>query len=416
MKLIYTLLFLLLHQVCVAQPVYKPGDVIEDIKITRLLNADKKNVSFTSLKKQVTIIDFFGTWCVPCVKALPQLTSLQKKNENTLAVILISNEAEARLNKFLAARPAINFAVVADADNSITNQFKPPSYPYTVVINSANKIIAVTDAAAITNENIKDWLAGKNTNPLNMVKKQAPIGSVMNSNKRSNNKLVALSQTFMYAAKTGEATAGFETSMQQLNYKQLITGLKNDDDKKAFWINAYNAFTQVLLKKDSAAYQHRNRFFKNKQIEIAGKKFSLDDIEHGILRKSKVKWSLGYFNKLFTGKLEKQLRVDTPDYRVHFALNCGAKSCPPIAFYNNSNINEQLDIAASAYLNGEAIYDEHKNTLGLPAIMGWFRNDFGGRKKMLQLVKQKGIVPENKNPKIYFSPYNWDLHLNNYQN
>lgn len=69
------------------------------------------------------------------------------------------------------------------------------------------------------------------------------------------------------------------------------------------------------------------------------------------------------------------------DYRTHFALNCGAKSCPPIAFYKPEELNEQLDMAMKVYLQNETTYNQAKNIVELPAIMGWFRRDFGGKKK-----------------------------------
>jgi hypothetical protein len=106
----------------------------------------------------------------------------------------------------------------------------------------------------------------------------------------------------------------------------------------------------------------------------------LDDIEHGILRRSKVKWSFGYFNKLFPSAFEKKHRVDTLDYRIHFSLNCGAISCPPIAFYKPEQLDKQLEVATKVYLSGEAAYNEADNTVALPALMGWFRGDFGGKK------------------------------------
>ena len=148
---------------------------------------------------------------------------------------------------------------------------------------------------------------------------------------------------------------------------------------------------------------------------VAGKIFSLDKIEHGILRRSKIKWSLGYFSKLFPNKTEKDLRVDKLDYRIHFALNCGAKSCPPIAFYNPENINTQLDVAATAYLTAEAEYDAATNVLKLPAILSWFRRDFGGKQKMVELLKSKQLLKSDVNPKIKFKKYDWTLYLNNYK-
>lgn len=228
-------------------------------------------------------------------------------------------------------------------------------------------------------------------------------------------KWIQLSQDFMYAARTGEETSIFIQQLQQMSMNELISSVKTDNEKKAFWINLYNAYTQVALKNNPDQYKKRSRFFRKKQVAIAGHLFSLDDIEHGILRRSKIKWSLGYFNKLFPGKTEKALRVDHLDYRLHFALNCGAKSCPPIAYYNPEAIGKQLDLATKAYLKSDARYDEQSNTLYLPAIMSWFRRDFGGKKKMVTLLQQLSVVPTGKQPKIKFNNYDWTLYLQNYK-
>jgi len=415
-KILISLYFSLVGFYVTAQKVYKQGDVISNFSAKNILNHTVTSSDLNRLKSEITILDFFGTWCVPCIKALPELLTLEQKFAGKIEVVLISVEEQARLEKFLKARQGFSFPIIVDTENAITASFNPPSYPYTVVINKDNKIIAITDAASITEATVNEWMIGKipaATTTLNKEKSE-PIISIMNNKKQSSNSLVALSQEFMYAAKTGDDTKAFEEKMSGLDLETLKTGLTNDNEKKAFWINAYNAFTQVLLKNNPNAYKDRKTFFTSDQIVIGGKDFSLDDIEHGILRRGKVKWSLGYFGKLFPAKREKDLRVKKLDYRLHFALNCGAKSCPPIAFYNPEEIDKQLDVATAAYLNGEAVYDEKENTLGLPAIMGWFRRDFGGKRKMLQLVKQLGIVPEKANPTISFNKYDWELALNNY--
>lgn len=411
---IFTLFFI---QPVISQAPYQLGNVVSNFKVDNILNHKNAPKDLTALKGQITVLDFFGTWCVPCIKALPQLTSLQQKFAGKLKVLLISTEDEQRLAKFVNARTGFPFPVIVDENSTISHSFQPPSFPYTVIINVDNKIIAITDAGSITETMVNNWLEGKAevAGQSISLEKTAPLTITMNSTKRSSNNLVALSQDFMYAAKTGEETNELIKKLKEISFEELQQGLKTDDEKKAFWINAYNGYTQALLRKNPEAYKNRNRFFKSRQIEIAGKNFSLDNIEHGILRRSKIKWSLGYFNKLFPGKTEKKLRVNELDYRIHFALNCGAKSCPPVAFYDPSNINAQLDIAGTAYLTGEAVYDKENNTLGLPAIMSWFRRDFGGKKKMLQLVKQKGIIPDEADPKINFNKYDWELHLNNFQ-
>ena len=417
-KLLLSIKLVLIGMGVFAQGVYKEGDIIKNFLAPNILNHTVASADLAKLKSDITILDFFGTWCVPCIKALPKLDKLKQKFPGKLQVLLISIEEQARLDKFLKARPGFTFPVMVDNETAITSLFNPPSYPYTVVMNGQNKIIAITDAASITETDINKWLQGDVATPKTPAgpwkEKSEPIISIMNIKKLSSNTLVALSQDFMYAAKSGDDTQSFEERMAALSMKELKAGLTNDNEKKAFWINAYNGFTQVLLKKNPDAYKDRKTFFTSNQILLAGAKFSLDDMEHGILRRNKVKWSLGYFSKLFPPKKEKELRVKKLDYRLHFALNCGAKSCPPIAFYNPEDLDRQLDVATAAYLNGEAIYNEQENILGLPAIMSWFRRDFGGKKKMLLLVKKLGIVPEKAKPRIYFNKYDWELALNNY--
>ena len=227
--------------------------------------------------------------------------------------------------------------------------------------------------------------------------------------------LIETSQQLLLRVKTHEATEALEEVIENTSGETLKQQLKDDNDKKAFWINIYNAYTQIILSKNPGRYKKRKSFFSTRQIDIAGKQLSLDDIEHGLLRHSKIKWSLGYLNKWFPTMFEKEQRVDIVDYRIHFTLNCGAKSCPPIAFYKPEQLDKQLDMATKAYLQSEAEYKESINTVELPAIMGWFRGDFGGKKKIMGLLHRLQIVPEEKHPVIKFKDYNWNLVLENYK-
>jgi hypothetical protein len=230
----------------------------------------------------------------------------------------------------------------------------------------------------------------------------------------STNSPLALSQALLLAAKREDTTVNLEEKLQNISLNNLSIQLVTNDDKKAFWLNIYNAFIILSLKKDPTQYKHRNRFFSKKQIPIAHHTFSFDDIEHGILRRSKIKWGLGYLNTWFPKKIEQQLRVDSVDYRIHFALNCGAKSCPPIAFYSNNNLNKQLALATNTYLQNEVSFDSTKNTVTIPKLMSWFRGDFGGRKKILEILKVRKLIPADSNPKIKYAPYNWELAIANF--
>lgn len=226
---------------------------------------------------------------------------------------------------------------------------------------------------------------------------------------------VQLSQDFLRAAKTGGKTADFISQLKTANQTQLLAQLNTDPKRLAFWLNLYNGFTQVILKKNPEQYKSRNSFFSSEQIVVAGEKLSLDEIEHGILRRSKTKWSGGYVGKISVSNFEQKFRVDKLDYRIHFALNCGAKSCPPIAFYEPAKINQQLEMATKTYLKSESVFNQLANKVEVPATMGWFRADFGGKKGILDLLKKNNIVPQQSNPDIAFKEYDWTLFLNNYK-
>lgn len=226
---------------------------------------------------------------------------------------------------------------------------------------------------------------------------------------------ITLSQDYLYAARTGENIEAYLDTLKNADLNLLSQQLKSDHEKLAFWLNIYNASTQVLLKENPDQYKTRGAFFSAEQIQLGKKMLSLDIIEHDILRRSQVKWGYGYINKLFMSSFVKSFQVDKLDFRIHFALNCGAKSCPPIAFYSPEEIDDQLNIATRTYLEGEAEFDKTQNLLKLPAIMGWFRGDFGGKKQMLSLLKDVEIIPQNSSAKIEFKEYDWTLYLDNYK-
>ena len=226
--------------------------------------------------------------------------------------------------------------------------------------------------------------------------------------------LIALSQNLLYNVKTGVDTRPQIDSLANIMPAMLSDELTSEDEKLTFWLNVYNAFVQIQLKENTGLYTKRSRFFKSKSIVIAGQKLSLDDIEHGILRHSKTKLSLGYFNKWFLGKFEKTHRLNTVDYRIHFALNCGAASCPPITFYKPEAIGSQLDLATRNYLAQNVVVDTFKNTVTVPKLMLWFKADFGGKKGVVKILKGQGVLSANAKPKIKYKDYYWGLELNKY--
>jgi hypothetical protein len=195
---------------------------------------------------------------------------------------------------------------------------------------------------------------------------------------------------------------------------ELQNQLKTDQQKIAFWVNIYNAFIQISLTENPDLYNDKGAFFSEKRVKIVGETLSFDDIEHGIIRKSRMKISLGYLRKWFRPKWERKLRVEDIDWRIHFALNCGAKSCPPVAIYSVENLEKELDFMTKAYLKEQTSYNSDDKTATSVALFSWFRGDFGGLKGAKNILFEYKITPE-KPKNIDFKTYDWTLLLGNFR-
>lgn len=224
--------------------------------------------------------------------------------------------------------------------------------------------------------------------------------------------LVETSQLLLKTVKDNQGTSKLLAELAFTPIEKIVGELQTDNQKKTFWINIYNAFAIFLLSPDSKIILDpikRKRFFTKKQIKIASCDFSFDEIEHRILRKSKVWWAKGYLRRCFVGKIERQLRVSKLDPRIHFALNCGGMGCPPIRFYQLETIEEQLELATQAFLFSEASEVENTNSILISKLFNWYSGDFGGEKGIVAFLKKyKAISQELQNPKIIYSDYSWD--------
>lgn len=218
-----------------------------------------------------------------------------------------------------------------------------------------------------------------------------------------------LSELMMQNIINQEYDDQFQKVLANASWNDIRLQLNDDEKKMVFWLNIYNAYIQIQLMETPAKYEYKNEFFNTKSINIAGDKLSFADIEHGILRKSKHPYGMGYVKKIFPSSLEKSLRVQKPDYRVHFALNCGARSCPPIRIYRLSALQQQLS-EAEEYFIQQSVYDDKTNTVTISSIFFWFRGDFGGTKGIKEILHRHLVIPD-KSVSIRSDDYNWSLQL-----
>ncbi len=223
-----------------------------------------------------------------------------------------------------------------------------------------------------------------------------------------------LSAKLLENLKANKSVKDIQDKLENATEEDLIKGLPTDDNKKAFWINVYNGYIIAILKKDKSQFDDRSAFFGKKQIKIAGETLSFDDIENGMIRKSQYKFGLGYIRKVLPSAFERHLRVDNRDFRIHFALNCGAKSCPPVRVYKPEGLYNQLENAAKIYLTDHTKYSKDKNEAESSVLMSYFRGDFGGKGGQKKILKSFKLIPEDSNPTITYGKYDWSLDIDNF--
>lgn len=224
----------------------------------------------------------------------------------------------------------------------------------------------------------------------------------------------ALSVEFLKAAKAQQDTKNIREQLSNTTVKTLEESLKTDNQKLAFWVNIYNGYIQVILSENPKLYDDRQEFFGKEQIPIAGEMVSFSKIEHGIIRKSQWPLGLGLVRKWFPNKFERKLRVKKRDYRIHFALNCGAKDCPPVAIYTAERVDEQLDKGTEMYLKNTSVYKKSENKVAVTSLFNWFRGDFGCKSGVKDILKEQDIIPTTKGIDITYKNYDWTLDLVNW--
>lgn len=210
-------------------------------------------------------------------------------------------------------------------------------------------------------------------------------------------------------ARAGRPDDEARSSLEALHPDVLARALPHDGARTVFWLNVYNAAVRARLVADPAAYRRRWRFFAAPAVTVAGRRLSPNAIEHGILRRSAFVAGLGYLHNPIPSAFERRMRVERVDPRIHFALNCGARSCPPLAAWEPATIDADLERATGAYLTSESARSPDGRDLRVPRLLYWYRGDFGGRRGILILLRRHGLIGADETLRLRYADYDWTL-------
>jgi hypothetical protein len=166
------------------------------------------------------------------------------------------------------------------------------------------------------------------------------------------------------------------------------------DRQLAYYINLYNAtMVRAVVERFRSGYTpaaDNYAVFKKPIVRLRGKSVSLNDLENRIIR------------------------PEFGEPRIHVALVCAARSCPPLVphAYNAASLDRDLEDNMRRFLNDAARnrVDAKSRTLSLSKIFEWYADDFGGKAELAAYVN-RFIPVDTTGFEIRFIEYDWSLNM-----
>ncbi|WP_439128133.1 DUF547 domain-containing protein [Polaribacter sp.] len=167
----------------------------------------------------------------------------------------------------------------------------------------------------------------------------------------------------------------------------------SENKQKAFWINAYNAYTIKLilenypLKSIMDIKKDGKTAWKIPFAKVGGKTYTLDHIEHEILRKN-----------LF-------------DPRIHVGVNCASGSCPKLSnkAFTEENIDKQLELLMKDFINDASRNKITGKKVQISEIFNWFKGDFTKNGSLINYLNKYSTTAIKSNAKVNYLKYDWSL-------
>lgn len=222
------------------------------------------------------------------------------------------------------------------------------------------------------------------------------------------------------ALRASPAYAMFRACLGRLRTFDPST-LTTREEQLAFWINLYNTLIvdgviALEVKRSITERWAGFAFLREAAYIVNGQRVSCDDIEHGILRGNRGHPFL--VGRQFRASDPRRAWViQPPEARIHFALNCASRSCPPIRVYSADKLNEQLDMATRNFLADDVNILTAEKEIHLSAIFKWFAGDFGGREGTIEFLSRHlpnaavlASIEKRRGQIVFrYKPYDWRL-------
>ena len=167
----------------------------------------------------------------------------------------------------------------------------------------------------------------------------------------------------------------------------------SENKQKAFWINAYNAYTVKLILENYPLKSIMNIKKKGKDAwnipfaKVGNKTYTLNHIEHEILRKN--------FN----------------DPRIHVGVNCASGSCPQLGnfAFTEQNYETKTNKLMKKFINDTSRNKISKKKVQISSIFDWFKGDFTKNGSVIDYLNKYSDIKISSKAKISYLKYDWTL-------
>ena len=168
----------------------------------------------------------------------------------------------------------------------------------------------------------------------------------------------------------------------------------SDEARLAFWINAYNAYTVrgVLDNYPFDSVLNVEGFFDRISYSVAGGEYTLNEIEN------------------------EQIRPVFNEPRIHFAVNCASRGCPPLRgeAFTGGDLERQLEEQSVSFVRANCQYRANEMAIHLSKIFEWFGADFAGVGGVREFVASRldaddAAAVRLESNSLVFVDYDWEL-------
>jgi hypothetical protein len=188
--------------------------------------------------------------------------------------------------------------------------------------------------------------------------------------------------------------AALAASKERARIADCLGELKDFDVRRvkvpaqmAFWINLFNAgvlrdASELRLAARAADVQ---AFFERSRLRLGEHAYSLDDLQHGLLRGNAPKQG-GKRVQMSRGDPRLELMPILFDERTHFALHSACRSSPPLRVFEAGKLDRQLEDATTDYVRSTVSVRHEGALLVVPRLFRWFPSDFGGKAGIVEFI------------------------------